>query len=92
MWCSSNEGDCLEALEGSGNKDCSTSLGISSKCLTENEGSLSLLWTLRVVDSVGERGNRGVVECRTTSREDWAFSWVPGGPVVLGPLGSWLLK
>ena len=30
-------------LEGSGNKDCSTSLGISSKCLAEHEGSLSLL-------------------------------------------------
>ena len=45
--------------------------------------------TLRVVDSVGERGNRGVVQCGTTTREDWAsLGWVPGGPVVLGPLGS----
>ena len=76
-------------LEGSGNKDCFTTLGISSKCLAGNEGSLPLLWTLRVVDSVGERGNRGVVQCGTTTREDWAsLGWVLGGPVVLGPLGQ----
>ena len=33
-------------LEGSGNKDCFTSPGNSSKFLAENEGSLSLLRTL----------------------------------------------
>ena len=41
------------------------------------------------MDSVGERGNRGVVQCGTTTPEDWAsLGWVLGGPVVLGPLGQ----
>ena len=41
------------------------------------------------MDSVEERGNRGVVQCGTTTREEWdSLGWVPGGPVVLGPLGS----
>ena len=44
---------------------------------------------MRVENSVGERGNRGVVQCGTTTREEWAsLGWVPVGSVVLGPLGS----
>lgn len=61
------------------------------KSLAENKRTLSLLWTLRVGDSIGERINRGVVPCGTTARGDWAsLGWLPGRTVVLCTLGSFL--